>query len=484
MSRDFRFVTFAVCLWCSASSVGWGQSTSVAPKEALASVPAGAKRVNFDPVLFWNDVALTAVATDHSTPSQTPEQGGPTRTSRALAMVHLAMFDAANSIRGDYESYQAQIPLARTASYDIAVSQAAYETLMGLYPRQVMSFSRKMSECMPQERNLVAKYHGMLVGSIAAKLMLWSRAFDGSTNAMTYAAGILPGEHRPDPLHPNQGFHAPQWGRVKPFGIRSAEEFKIPPPPALASSEYAAAFNEVKRLGSVNSTARTPEQTIIGIYWGYDGTIGLGTPPRLYNQVARTILALRKTSSIENARILALVNMSMADAGIACWNDKYRYSFWRPIVAIREANEGTGPTGLGDGNSATVGDPNWIPLGAPASNRTGTDFTPPFPAYASGHATFGAATFHMLRLVFNSDRVPFDFVSDEFNGVTTDAQGHARPRVSRRYNTLSQAIEENARSRIYLGIHWAFDATAGVTQGTRIADYLFAHELTPRSKKK
>jgi hypothetical protein len=184
---------------------------------------------------------------------------------------------------------------------------------------------------------------------------------------------------------------------------------------------------------------------------------------------------------MEHARILALVNMAMADARIACWNDKYLYDFWRPIIAIREADEGAGPSQLGDGNPDTLADPTWEPLGAPASNRTGTDFTPPFPAYSSGHAVFGAAAFHTLRRVLNTDAIDIQFTSDEFNGITTDAAGVVRPRITRRYTSLEQMIVENSRSRIYLGIHWSFDAIEGDRQGVRIADDIFQRWLRPLS---
>ncbi|HEY7534301.1 MAG TPA: vanadium-dependent haloperoxidase, partial [Nitrospiraceae bacterium] len=157
----------------------------------------------------------------------------------------------------------------------------------------------------------------------------------------------------------------------------------------------------------------------------------------------------------------------------------YFYDFWRPITGIRESDEGTGPTGAGDGNPATVGDKNFSPLGAPASNLNGPNFTPPFPAYPSGHAGFGGAIFQILRHFYKTDRIAFTFVSDEFNGETVDNQGHVRPLVKRSFSSLSQAEEENGQSRIYLGIHWAFDKTEGIAQGRRVADYVFRNAFQP-----
>src|SRR5438132_9503153 len=175
--------------------------------------------------------------------------------------------------------------------------------------------------------------------------------------------------------------------------MQSASQFRAPAPPALNSAEYTAAYNDVKSLGGdgiVTPTSRTAEQTEIGTYWAYDGTPSLCAPPRLYNQITMHIADQMGTSSdpVLLARLLALINTAMADAGIASWESKYFYQYWRPVTAIRESDVGTGPTGLGDGNADTMRDVNFTPLGAPASNLTGPNFTPPFPAYTSGHATF------------------------------------------------------------------------------------------------
>jgi len=177
--------------------------------------------------------------------------------------------------------------------------------------------------------------------------------------------------------------------------------------------------------------------------------------------------------------LLALVNVAMADAGMCSWESKYNFDLWRPITGIREADPGTGPTGLGDGNPDTHGDTNFHPLGAPASNLQGPNFTPPFPAYPSGHATFGGAIFQTLRRFYGTDQIGFTFVSDEFNGVTRDNAGNVRPYIPRTFSTLSQAEEENGQSRIYLGIHWTWDKTEGISMGRNIADWVFDHAFQP-----
>jgi hypothetical protein len=242
------------------------------------------------------------------------------------------------------------------------------------------------------------------------------------------------------------------------------------------------AFGEVKAVGGDGvgtPTARTADQTQIGIYWAYDGMPSLCAPPRLYNQIVAQIADERDANAVEFARLLALVNMAMADAGIAIWESKYYYQFWRPVTAIREADDGGGPTGAGDGNGATFGDLTFTPMGAPASNLHGPYFTPPFPAYPSGHAGFGGAVFQILRNFYRTDRIGFTFVSDEFNGETLDNNGTLRPVVHRSFSSLSQAEEENGQSRIYLGIHWSFDKTEGINQGRRVADYVFKNALAP-----
>jgi hypothetical protein len=415
-----------------------------------------------DAILDWNAIALEADLVDHTLGA--PSQGGPTRSSRALAIVHAAMFDAANSVEFEAEPYLT-FRHRPDASLDAAVAQAAHDTLAALYPAQAATFQRELTAYLSAIRKSGPRASGVALGQLVAERILRARQNDGSELNPPYTPGSDPGDHQEDPLNPGQGFLTPGWGSVTPFGIRRAVAFRAPPPPALTSLAYREAFEEVRSLGEKNSTTRTREQTLIGIYWAYDGMPGLGTPPRLYNQIARTIARQERNSEIENARMFALLNIAQADAGIVCWETKYHFDFWRPIVAIR----------------ATV-DPNWEPLGAPASNggNGGRNFTPPFPAYTSGHSTFGATAFKTLANFYGTSRVPFEFVSDELNGVTRNADGTTRPRVLRRFRTLTQAARENAQSRIYLGIHWQFDAEKGIDQGFAIADRVFDRILNPR----
>jgi hypothetical protein len=444
-----------------------------------------------DWVLRWNQIAMQANALDHTPVAEGEsrtfgEQLGPGRTSRAFAIVHIAIFDAVNAIECGYRSYTGLPRVRERTSMKAAIAQAAHDTLVALYPSQASTFDNLLAEDLSRIEDGREKTNGIALGQQAAAAILALRTDDGSPRAEIsyeeYGAGDGPGIWRQDPVSRIPIALGAKWGEVRPFVMRSANQFRVPPPPALTSRRYTNAFNEVKRLGGAGSTPteRTEEQTVIGIYWGYDGTPGLGTPPRLYNQIAVHIADQMRTEDVvELARLLALIHTAMADAGIACWESKYVYKFWRPVGGIREASPDTSPTGIGDGNPATIGDPNFLPLGAPASNLTGPDFTPPFPAYPSGHATFGAALFQTLRNFYRTDRIRFTFVSDEFNGVTRDNDGTIRPRIPRRFRSLSEAEEENGQSRIYLGIHWEFDKTEGITQGRRVANYVFDHAFEP-----
>jgi hypothetical protein len=445
-------------------------------------------------LLDWNKIAIDASGLDHTPPAPGEnrafhEQLGPGRASRAMAIVHIAMFDAVNSVAGGYQSYTGLPRVHARASVEAAIAQAAHDTLVALFPAQAASFDQLLADDLGRIRdpNKHAVPRGIAVGRRAAAAILATRADDGSQRSeplmnTEFVCSNDPGKWRQDPISQIPIALGAYWGQVKPFVLESSDQFRAPAPPDMTSAEYADAYNEVKRLGGdgvVTPTERTAEQTQIGIYWAYDGTPSLCAPPKLYNQIAVLLATQRGLNAVELARLLALVNTAMADAGIAIWESKYYHQLWRPIAGIREADPGFGPTALGDGNPGTVCDPTFSPLGAPASNLTGPNFTPPFPAYPSGHAGFGGALFETLRAYFGTDDIAFTFISDEFNGVTKDNDGNPRPVVARSFASLSQAEEENGQSRIYLGIHWRFDKTEGIAQGRQVADYVAAHAFLP-----
>jgi hypothetical protein len=440
-----------------------------------------------DPILDWNAVALEVNRVSYSG-GVVNDQVGPTRSSRALAIEHVAMFDAWNSIHREFTPYLVLAPHARNASDEAAVAQAAHDTLVTMYPHQQAYIDTSLAQALAGVDDGPAKARGIEVGKFVAASILAARADDGSQVPGQYTPDGLPGHHAADPLNPDQGFLTPAWGSVKTFGIPNTAAVPTPTVPAMTSQEYTDAFNQVKALGEDlgHNSVRTTDQTEIGLFWGYDVARGLGDPPRLYNQIARVVAEQEDNSVGDNARMFALINVAMADAGICCWGVKYRDIFWRPIVAIRRAAE--------DGNPNTAADPTWSPLGAPRSNPLPSEhvnFTPPFPAYTSGHATFGGAAFKIMADFYQTDdvnfKIPFDFISDELNGVTRDiheqipglVMDFIREVKARHFTSFSQAAAENAASRIFLGIHWRFDAIQGVSAGDRIADIDFDGLLRP-----
>jgi hypothetical protein len=453
--------------------------TIVAGCNPLALLPSDDAALT-SAVLRWNQIALDSTGLDHA-PVQPGEnrdfghQLGPCRSSRAMAIVHIAMFDAVTAVKGGYESYTRSDPAPPVTSVSAAIAQAAHDALVALFPSHASAIDQRLDEDLAGILNPLARSNGIAVGQAAAAALLALRADDGSEIDDPYTFNPAAGYWRVDPINPTQQPLSPNWYRVKPFVMNSATQFRAPQPPAIDSAEYADAFNEAWQLGgdgAVTPTTRTAEQTLVGIYWAYDGTPSLCAPPRLYNQIARQIAADRGTTGAELSRLLALVNVAMADAGIAIWESKYFYNYWRPVSGIREADF--------DNNPVTLADPAYVPLCAPASNLAGPNFTPPFPAYPSGHAGFGGALFETLRDFFGTDQIGFTFVSDELNGLTRDHEGNVRPLVPRSFATLSEAEEENGQSRIYLGIHWRFDKTEGIAQGRKVADHVFANAFRPQ----
>jgi len=471
-----------------------------------------------DHILYWNNVALEANRRDFSnvpgTDKPSPEQGGPTLSSRALAIVHLAMYDAHAGVINSaaLPRYLAAPPNpAAGANAAAAVAAAAHACLSALFPRQKPHFDAAHLAAGLSGPGLA---EGRDFGLLVAKAILQDRGGDPSAHATGYFPSDAPGRHRPDPANPAQGFHAPFYGAgSKCFAVTARHGLDVPP--ARGSAEYDNALKQVRGkgiapelMGTLPPTfsKRTVDETLIGLYWAYDGPRELGTPPREYNQIIREVARTAvnpATGAInnvhQNARLFAFVNAAMGDAGILAWDQKYIHDLWRPILGIREDDPSMGPAAPTPTDDIDDDcDPDWLPLGSPASNSPDRNFTPPFPAYPSGHATFGAAAFHMVRLFYGvaagnhaADTVyTGPFVSDELNGVTRDNAGNVRARHVRAFpHGLWQMIEENGFSRVFLGVHWSFDAFAldaatgkpdltrnigGVPLGLKIAEDIFA----------
>ena len=454
-------------------------------------------------VEFWNDVCLELTRRDFTKKTDgsaaTPEQGGPTATSRAMAIIHLAMHDAWFGTTSPALTYLGRlvppVPLPVAAgpiSRDSAMGTAAAITMLMLYPGQAAYINRMCAVFIDPDPTSAARDNGHKYGEAIAAALLKRRAADGSAAKMAYRPSTAYGRHRADPFDAGQPYLGPQWGDVARFCTPVRVALDPPPgfglPDYLTDLDYRADLKEVKEKGALISTTRTPEETVIGTFWGYDGANEIGVPPRLYNQIARAWLlqhptGVAATDTDRMVRLMTMINAAMADAAIDAWHHKYTYNLWRPVVGIREASRATGPSAVGaafatDTAGARLGDPGWAPLGQPKTNEPAARIfsrTPPFPAYPSGHATFGAAIFQVmqrfsgaaamtLQNVLDADPPGADiagqeieFVSDELNGLSIDADGSVRTRHLRRFGTFARPVFENSVSRIYLGVHWRFD---------------------------
>jgi membrane-associated phospholipid phosphatase len=369
----------------------------------------------------------------------------PLYLAREAAIVHAAVYDAVNAIDRSYTPLFADVKASRGASLEAAAAQAAHDTLVVLSPAHQATFDAALAADLtgvpPGRAN-----QGIAVGHAVARQILAWRSTDGSNRGVHYEHGFEPGDWQPTPPLFAAAV-APQWGQVIPFSIPSDSAFRPPAQPDLNSAEYTAAFEEVKSLGAAGSTARSPEQSAIAQFWY--GTAGTYTSVGYWNQIAREVAERRGDSMVQNARLFALLNVAQADAYFAVWDAKYTHDFWRPVTAIRAADT--------DGNNDTVADPNW-------SSFLGT---PAFPSYVSGHSGDSAAAAAVLAAYFGTDAVPFTLSTDSLPGVT------------RSYPSLSAAVHEVSDSRVFAGIHWRFDVTAGEALGYEVGNYVATHSLLP-----
>jgi hypothetical protein len=404
-----------------------------------------------DVVIAWNQTMLRAI-------QLTKDSLG--LATRTMAMAQEAVYDAVNAIDNIGTSFHAdiQVPQGTAASPDAAASEAAYDVLSNLIPQEQSLYNATLAESLASLTGVSSAsiQAGQAIGdSAAADILAW-RKDDGSTTQVPYVPGTAPGQWRPTPPDYSVAW-GPNWGQVTPFAINGTSAFLPPPPPALNSPAYAAALKMTESLGAKNSTTRTPKETQIGDFWAYD-TAGIGPPPVHLDQIVQEIALQQHNTLDQNARLLALVNTAIGDAGIVTWDAKFIDNRWRPITAIRDAGQ--------DGNSATVADPNWTPLGAPGDGVR-ANFTPNFPSYVSGHSSFGGATFTVLADFYGTNNLTFTIDSEEVPGVDYT------------FNSLSAASEQNAISRIYLGIHFIFDETNGVAEGNAVGNYVYQNAMQP-----
>jgi hypothetical protein len=363
-------------------------------------------------------------------------------------MMHAAMFDAANSIEGDYTPYLVDVPASRLASEKAAAAQAAHDVLAGLYPARAGVFAIELENSMAGI-DRIRRFLGARVGKIAAERMLKERANDGwNVTPPSYTLPPSPGNWQPTPPAgaPAAFTH---YGNVKPFAIESGEHFVPVAPPAMTSARYAADVNEVKALGAANSTIRTADQTQVAKLWA-----NVGTPTNflhVWNNVARTVSEAKGLSTVERARLFALINISLHDALQTTFASKFEHGLWRPVHAIQYADQ--------DGNPDTDADPSWQSL-IPA---------PPYPSYAGNMAAIGTSQATVLALFFGRDDISYEHTWDGVGGAT------------RWYPGFNAMADEQERARVYGGIHFTFDQVAGQSIGRNVGNYVFLNLMRPKN---
>jgi hypothetical protein len=408
-------------------------------------------------VIHWNQIATTTLA---AVPG--PNGGAPPALQINLAMVQGAVYDAVNAIGPKrHRPYLLKKRTGAKASIDAAVATAAYDVLSVIvstaperqpFPGRADLLS-KLSSAYAASLDAIDgksfKRQGTKVGHAAAEAMLDAREGDGRFGPSPWVSNPAPGHWQPQ-LSPTTGQPildpTPWAGNVKPFLLTSSSQFRSAPPPSLGSAQWAAEFDEVKSLGEVDSSTRTVDQTYIARWWQ-------SAPILSWNEVARQLIERNGLSAAKSARLLALQNLSGADALINCWNDKYHYDFWRPWNAIPRAAE--------DGNPGTEPDSTWTAL-----------ITAPYPEWPSGHNCNDGAHITVLRMFFGDDPKggPFQITS-----TFADPGGDA----VREFDTFSQPYAELIEARIWAGLHYRSGDVQGQILGQNVANYAAANYFQP-----
>jgi membrane-associated phospholipid phosphatase len=409
-----------------------------------------------DDVTDWNQHMLRA---------GTVAGTSPLVITRVAAIVQASVFDAVNGIDRKYAPVHVTPAGPAGASRRAAAVEAAYTALVALFPLQKSTFDARLAVSLtaiasdPHETS-AGIASGIAWGQTAANGILSWRATDGFTPAPPpFLGGSAVGEWRPTPpgFLPGAG---PQFAYMMPWVISAPSQFRPGGPPDLTSTRYTTDFNETKSMGSISSPIRTADQTIYSWFWAQS------TASYLWNHLADSLIERgdrdedddsgrwsegrdeRRNSLLENARVLALLDLAMADAAIACWEAKYHYVAWRPVTAIPLADT--------DGNPATIADPSWMPLFA----------TPAHPEYPSGHSTVSGAAAVVLASFFGEKR-HFTMDNDLLIGVT------------RSYRSFTQALDEVKNARIFAGIHFRSACDDGQATGIQVANWVLDNALLP-----
>ena len=388
---------------------------------ALLGAPAQA-----DVIMDWNGQSDAIAA---------QKQIRPTAHTRTQTLLHLAMFEAVNAIERRYAPYRLNLSADRTTSKDAAAATAAYDVLIAVYPDQRATLDAMLSKSLTAVAEGEPKAKGIALGKKAAAEMIALRANDGFDAPENYRPHTSPGVYVPTAVPLFSVI-----GAATPWAMTSGSQFRPAPPPALDSETWTQDLNEIRQVGQLNSTKRTAEQTTIGRFWLFTG-------PRTYNPIVRQVVATKEMDIIDCARLYALASMAGSDAAIAVFDAKYAYNFWRPVTAIRNADQ--------TGNKATPRDPSWLPLGD----------TPMHPEYPCAHCITSAAVSTVLQRV----------VGNEVTEITLTSP--TAPGVTRTWRRLQDYNDEVALARIYAGFHYRFSAEVGKDMGKKIGELVVATQL-------
>jgi hypothetical protein len=394
----------------------------------------------FIPLPGRSDVVQDWDAIMQATVSSQP----PFPQARFAAITQLAVFEAVNAITRQYKPYLGTITAPHNASAEAAAVAAAYGVLSNYFPASLSTLNAAYAGSLAAIPDGPAKTAGIATGQAAAAAMIAARANDGSSPLeFFFPTSSNPGVWQLTPSCTAAGGLFFNWQNVTPFGVRSASQFFLVPPPSLKSGRYTRAYDEVKEVGDVNSTERPQDRTDVAVFYAEE------VPVAIFNDAARQITTAKPRSLSENARDFALINMAISDAAVATFYNKYLYNFWRPETAIHDAGD--------DGNDKTTPDPNFKPLIT----------TPCFPSYPSAHGTLSNAAREVMEKIYGDG--PFSIT------LSTPAL----PGVTLHYSRLEEITDDISDARVYGGIHFRTDQDAGALLGIRIGDYIYNHKLRP-----
>jgi hypothetical protein len=406
---------------------------------------AAASTISPQTAIDWNLIAVTTVRA--ASPAKAQIEG-----TLYMSYVQAAVYDAVTAIKGRYTPYRPVAVKVTGASPRAAVAAAAYTTLSYYFPAQAASLTATYTDYLNNTLAALpaaAKQAGVAVGAAAAADLIAARWGDGRDAPVTTPFGVAPqppGTWVFAPPPSAQSAQTPWVAGVRPFVLESPSQFRVPAPPALSSPEYAQAFNEVKTLGSATSTVRTADQTAIGQFWNANVI-------DQYNQVFRTVATQHNFDLVDAARLFAMGSMVASDAGITCMDSKYHYLLWRPVTAIRNADQ--------DGNAATDASPTWSPLLT----------TPNHPEYPSAHGCVTAAVTDVLAAALKTTAINIDVPGATGGGTTLTTTRH--------FDTAAALLDDVANARVWAGLHYRFSTTAGVQIGHDVAKYDLQHAFQP-----